>query len=297
MRAGLVMGLAAYAIWGVIPLYFKALASVPPVEIVAHRIVWSLILLALIVTVMRRWRTIRTALSRPRTAVTIVATAALIAGNWLVYVYAVVAGHVLEASLGYFLNPLVNVLFGVVLLKERLSRLQVAAVLLAGAGVAILALRAGDAIWISLALALTFSSYGFLRKVVAIDALEGLAVENLFLAAPALAWILWMQHEGTSGFLRSPLTDLLLVLGGAVTTLPLLLFTEASRRMPYSTLGFLQYLAPSLQFLLAVFVFGEPLTFAQILCFGAVWAALALFVTEGVRLGRAAARARAEAMP
>jgi chloramphenicol-sensitive protein RarD len=297
MRAGLVMGLTAYAIWGVIPVYFKALASVDPSEIVAHRILWSLILLAAMVTLMRRWRTIAAALAEPKTAATLVATALLIAANWLVYVYAVVSQHVLEASLGYFLNPLVNVLFGILLLKERLSRLQTGAVLLAAAGVAVLALRASGAIWISLALALSFSSYGFLRKVVMIDALEGLTVESLILVAPALAWVLWLQQQGTGGFLVAPMTDVLLVLGGAVTTVPLLLFTAASKRMAYSTLGFLQYVAPSLQFLLAVFVFGEKLTVAHLICFGAIWAALALFVAEGLRLGRAAARARATVTP
>ena len=297
MRAGLVMGLSAYAIWGVVPVYFKLLASVDPIEIVAHRIVWALVLLAVVVSLIGRWRVIAAALAQPRTAATLVATAMLIAGNWLVYVYAVVSGHVLEASLGYFLNPLVNVLFGVVLLKERLTRLQAAAVFLAAAGVAILAVQAGDALWISLVLALSFSSYGFLRKVVKVDALEGLAIESLILFLPAMAWILWLQRQGSSAFLQVPLTDLLLVLGGAVTTIPLLLFTAASRRMAYSTLGFLQYIAPSLQFLLAVFVFGERLSLAHLVCFGAIWTALALFVAEGLRLGRAAARARAQATP
>jgi chloramphenicol-sensitive protein RarD len=295
MRGGLIMGLIAYAFWGVLPLYFKALASVAPTEIVAHRIIWSLALLAALVSLKGRWPAIAAAVSRPRTAATLAGTASLIAINWLVYVYAVVSGHVLEASLGYFLNPLVNVLFGTVLLRERLTRLQGAAVLLAAAGVALLAAHATGAIWISLALALSFSSYGFLRKVVAVEALEGLTVESLVLAPPALAWILWLQHQGTSAFLQTRPTDLLLVLGGAVTAVPLLLFTAASKRMAYSTLGFLQYVAPSLQFLLAVFAFGEPLTRAHAACFAAIWTALALFVGESLRVGRAAARQRTAA--
>jgi chloramphenicol-sensitive protein RarD len=287
------MGLIAYAFWGVLPIYFKALASVGPTEIVAHRIVWSLVLLALLVSLKGRWPAVAAALAQPRVAATLVGTATLIAINWLVYVYAVVSGHVLEASLGYFLNPLVNVLFGVVLLRERLTRLRGAAVLLAAAGVALLAARATGAIWITLALALSFSSYGFLRKVVKVEALEGLTIESLVLAAPALAWILWLQHQGSSAFLQTRSTDLLLVLGGAITAVPLLLFTAASKRMAYSTLGFLQYVAPSLQFLLAVFAFGEPLTRAHAACFAAIWIALALFVGEGLRMGRKAARERA----
>jgi chloramphenicol-sensitive protein RarD len=292
MRNGLFMGLTAYALWGLMPAYFKALSHVAPTEIVANRIVWSLLLLVLLVSVMRRWSAIGEALANRRRAATLVGTALLIAVNWLVYVYAVVNGHILEASLGYFLNPLVNVLFGVVLLKERLTRLQVGAVMLAAAGVAILAVQASGAIWISLALALSFSSYGFLRKVVQVEALEGLTVESLVLFAPALAWILWLQGQGQSAFLETRSTDLLLVLGGAITTIPLLLFTAASKRMAYSTLGFLQYVAPSLQFLLAVFVYGERLSTAHLVCFGAIWVALALFVGEGLRVGRAAYKAR-----
>jgi chloramphenicol-sensitive protein RarD len=289
---GLLMGLTAYAVWGVLPLYFKALASVAPTEIVAHRIIWSMLLLLVLVGLTRRSAGIRAALAGAKTTTVLVATSALIAVNWLVYVYAVVNGHVLEASLGYFLNPLVNVLFGLVLLKERLSRGQIGAVFLAAAGVALLASRASGAIWISLALALSFSSYGFLRKVVAVEALEGLTIESLVLAFPALAWIFWLQDQGQGAFLHSRLTDLLLVFGGAVTAIPLLLFTAASKRMAYSTLGFLQYVAPSLQFLLAVFVFGEQLTTTHIVCFGAIWTALAIFVWEGVRVSRRDARER-----
>jgi chloramphenicol-sensitive protein RarD len=291
-RAGLFLGLGAYAIWGVLPLYFKALAGVAPTEIVAHRIVWSLFFLAALATSWRRWPAIRAALAAPRIAMTLGVTATLIAINWLVYIYAVVSGHVLEGSLGYYLNPLVNVLLGVFLLKERLTLAQKAAFALAAAGVAILAVGAGGAIWISLTLAASFAVYGFLRKVAPVDALEGLSVETLFLTPLAFAWILWLQHQGTGGFLVSRTTDLLLIVGGAVTAIPLLLFTAAAKRLPYSTLGFLQYVAPSLQFLLAVLVFGEPLTLAHIVCFCAIWAALAVFVFEGVRTGRAAARAR-----
>jgi chloramphenicol-sensitive protein RarD len=292
-RSGLLMGLAAYALWGVLPLYFKAMAQVRPTEIVAHRILWSLVFLGALATAWKRWSGIRAGLATRRVALTLVVTAALIGVNWLVYVYAVVSGHVLEGSLGYYLNPLVNVLLGVFLLKEKLSRLQQGATVLAAAGVAILAFGAGGAIWISLTLAASFALYGFLRKVAPVESLEGLWIETFFLAPLALAWVLWLTRAGDSGFLVSRTTDLLLIVGGAVTAIPLLLFTAAAKRLPYSTLGFLQYVAPSLQFLLAVLVFDEPLTPAHIVCFGAIWLALAVFVAEGLRAGRAARAAAA----
>lgn len=282
------MGLGAYALWGVLPLYFKALIHVGATEIVAHRILWSLLFLGALATWWKKWPLIRAALANRRVALTLLLTAILIGINWLVYIYAVVSGHVLEGSLGYYLNPLVNVLLGVFLLKEKLSVLQKAAVFLAGAGVAILALGAGGAIWISLTLAASFATYGFLRKVAPVESLEGLWIETLFLAPLALGWVLWLTQAGDSDFLQSRLTDLLLILGGALTAIPLLLFTAAAKRLPYSTLGFLQYVAPSIQFLLAVLVFGEPLTKAHLVCFGAIWVALAIFVVEGLRAGRAA---------
>jgi chloramphenicol-sensitive protein RarD len=287
------MGLGAYALWGVLPLYFKALIHVAATEIVAHRILWSILFLGALATFWKKWPPIRAALANRKVALTLLLTAVLIGINWLVYIYAVVTGHVLEGSLGYYLNPLVNVLLGVFLLKEKLSRLQKAAVFLAGAGVAILALGAGGAIWISLTLAASFAVYGFLRKVAPVDSLEGLSIETLFLAPLAFGWALWLTQAGEGQFLQSRATDLLLILGGALTAIPLLLFTAAAKRLPYSTLGFLQYVAPSLQFLLAVLVFGEPLTTAHMVCFGAIWVALAIFVGEGLRSHRAAAAAEA----
>jgi chloramphenicol-sensitive protein RarD len=292
-KSGLLMGLGAYTLWGVLPLYFKALVHVRATEIVAHRILWSLIFLGALATLWKKWPLIRAALGNRRVALTLALTAILIGINWLVYIYAVVSGHVLEGSLGYYLNPLVNVLLGVFLLKEKLSLLQKAAVLLAGAGVAILAFGAGEAIWISLTLAASFAIYGFLRKVAPVESLEGLCIETIFLTPLAFGWVLWVTQAGASGFLQSRLTDLLLILGGALTAIPLLLFTAAAKRLPYSTLGFLQYVAPSLQFLLAVLVFGEPLTTAHMVCFGAIWVALAIFVGEGLRSHRAAAAAEA----
>lgn len=293
MRAGLFMGVGAYLLWGAMPLYFKMLVHVAPSQIVAHRIIWSLIFLAVLATLSRRWPGIRAALTTGRVAMILMLTSVLIAVNWLVYIWAVVNGHVLEGSLGYYLNPLINVLLGVVLLKEKLSRPQMGAVALAGAGVAVLAFGAGSGIWISLTLAVSFGLYGFLRKVTPVDSLEGLWIETAMLAPVALGWVLLMQSTGEGGFGASGIgTDLLLVLGGAVTAIPLLLFTAAAKRLPYSTLGFLQYIAPSMQFLLAVLLFGEKLTLAHIICFGAIWTALIVFALEGWRLN---AKARAAA--
>ncbi len=248
---------------------------------------------AALVTLWRKWRPIGAALRSRKVMLTLLVTAALIAINWLVYIWAVLNGHVLAGSLGYYLNPLVNVLLGVVLLKEKLTRPQVAAVALAAAGVVVLALQAGDGLWISLTLAASFALYGFLRKVAPVDSIEGLSIETVLLAPIALAWLLWLGAEGQSGFGRETGTDILLILAGAVTAIPLLLFTAAAKRLPYSTLGFLQYIAPSLQFLLAVLVFDERFTLAHAICFGAIWTALAIFAFEGLRAGRKAAQERA----
>jgi len=286
-RNGLIFGLAAYLIWGVMPLYFKLLVAVGPAEIVAHRILWSLLFLGALVALSRRWPAIRAAATTGKVLITLLVTALLIAVNWLVYIYAVVSGHVLEGSLGYYLNPLVNVVFGVVLLKERLTRAQIFACLLAAAGVAVLAAGAGSGLWISLTLAISFASYGFLRKVVSVDALEGLWVETAILAPVAFGYVFWLQQTGSGQFGRLGTDiDVYLILGGIVTATPLLLFTAAARRLPYSTLGFLQYIAPSLQFLLAVLVFGEHFSRAHAVCFGAIWTALLIFSVEGWRQAR-----------
>jgi chloramphenicol-sensitive protein RarD len=291
-RAGLLLGLGAYLLWGVLPLYFKLLAELLPSEIVAHRILWSVLFLAVLATILRRWPAIRAAFASPHVLRLLLASALLIGANWLVYIWAVLNGHVLEGSLGYYLNPLVNVLLGVVLLKERLNRAQIAAVALAAAGVAVLAVGAGDGLWISLTLAGSFAFYGYLRKVAPVESLEGLAVETVLLAPLALGWVLWLGAQGEAHFPLDAATNLLVVLAGAVTAVPLLLFAGAARRLPYSTLGMLQYIAPSIQFLLAVLVFGERLTSAHIACFSAIWTALLIFALDGLRTGRAALRAR-----
>jgi chloramphenicol-sensitive protein RarD len=296
-RTGMIYGTTAYLLWGVLPLYFKALAHVSPGEILAHRIVWSLLFLLSLSTLWRRWPAIRAAIRNPRVLLTLTATALLIAVNWLVYIIAVVSGHVLEGSLGYYLNPLVSILLGVALLGEKLSRTQIFATLLAAAGVAVLAAGAGSGLWISITLALSFASYGFLRKVAPVQALEGLSIETMILAPLALGWIIVLEAQGQGGLRDWSIgTDVLLVLGGAITAIPLLLFTEASKRLPLSTLGFLQYIAPSLQFLSAVVLFGEPLTTSHILCFGAIWTALAIFTTDSWRRSVRSRRLHAESL-
>ena len=287
MRRGLALGLGAYLIWGFLPLYFKLLSSVDAFAIVAHRIVWSLLFLAVIIGVRGRWRALKAGLANPRALRIMVATAILIAINWLVYIWAVINGHVLEGSLGYYLNPLINVLLGVVLLKERLGRPQIAAVLIAAAGVSVLAVQAGAGLWISLTLAFSFGLYGFLRKIAPVDSLEGLSIETLLLAPFALLYLFAFGLTG-NGSEASWDNLALLALGGVVTAVPLLLFASAARALPYSTLGFLQYIAPTIQFLLAIFMFGEHLTPAHMICFAAIWSALAIFAFDGVRRGRAA---------
>ncbi|WP_374296155.1 EamA family transporter RarD [Sphingomonas sp.] len=284
-RTGLILGIGAYVTWGLLPLYLKLLAGVPAFQVVAHRILWSVVLLLLVVVAMRRGAAIRAA-AQGRTLLLLCGSAGLIAVNWLVYIWAVQHAHVLEASLGYFINPLVNVALGVAVLGERVRRGQAVAIGIAAAGVLLLALSGGGALWISLTLAVTFGVYGLLRKVAAIDALGGLTVETLLLSPFAALFIAQAQMAGTGAFGQSMRMDVLLVLAGAVTTAPLLMFAAAARRMRYATLGLLQYLAPTLQFLQAVLLFGETLKPVHIATFTLIWAGCALYAYDSVRGSR-----------
>lgn len=284
-RTGFALGLSAYALWGVLPLYFKAIAAIAPFDIVAHRVLWSLPFLALLITLSRGWPKVSAAIADLRTLGILLITATLIAGNWLLYVYAVNGGHMLAASFGYYLNPLANVLLGRFVLKENLNRVQWAAVAIAGAGISVLAAGALGQLWISLTLCVTFATYGLLRKVVPADAMTGLSIETAILLPVALLWLAWRQSldipiMGTTATLGG-----LLLLAGIVSTTPLLLFTAASRRLPYSTLGMLQFLAPTLQFIIAIF-YGEPLTAAHLIAFPAIWVALGLYVSALLRAPR-----------
>lgn len=284
-RTGLILGIGAYVTWGLLPLYLKLLAGVPAFQVVAHRILWSVVLLLLVVLAMRRGAAIRAA-ARGRTLLLLCGSAGLIAVNWLVYIWAVQHAHVLEASLGYFINPLVNVALGVAVLGERVRRGQAVAIGIAAAGVLLLAISGGGALWISLTLAVTFGVYGLLRKVAAIDALGGLTVETLLLSPFAALFIAQAQMAGAGAFGQSMRMDVLLVLAGAVTTAPLLMFAAAARRMRYATLGLLQYLAPTLQFLQAVLLFGETLKPVHIATFTLIWAGCALYAYDSVRGSR-----------
>jgi chloramphenicol-sensitive protein RarD len=294
---GFAAALAAYLAWGFFPVYFKALKAVPAVEILCHRIVWSMGFLAVLVTVQRRWREF-VAPFRSRGVGVFVVTTLLISANWLIYIWAVNAGRILEASLGYFVNPLVNVVLGVLFLHERLTRLQRAAVGLALAGVLVLVVRAGTIPWVSLALALSFGLYGLFRKKARIDAVVGLLVETALLTPLALVWLLLAAARGAGAFGGAPATTALLALAGLVTALPLIGFAVGMRTLRLSTMGLIQYVTPTMQFLLAVALYREPFTPAHAAAFGLIWASLALYSFEAVRGQRAAARrASGEAAP
>ncbi len=285
-RNGFLFGLGAYALWGVLPLYFKAIADVPATDIVAHRVLWSLPFLALLIALNRGWPAVRAVLGQPKTLRLLSLSALLIGTNWLLYIYAVIGGHIMAASFGYYLNPLANVLLGRFVLRERLNRLQWLAVAIAAAGIAVLAVGALGQLWISLTLCVTFALYGLLRKVVAADALTGLTIETALLFPLAVLWLAWGALSRAPIFGPEGGDAGLLVLAGIVSTTPLLLFTAAARRLPYSTLGMLQFLAPTLQLLIAVLIYGEPFRPTQALAFGAIWTALALYVTALLRAPR-----------
>ena len=286
VRRGFAFGVTAYGLWGVLPIYFKALTAVGAVDIVAHRILWSLPYLALLLFLSRGWSEVRQAIRRRRTMLLLLSTATLIGINWLLYVYAVTTGHILAASLGYYLNPLANVLLGRFVLKERLARLQWIAIAIAAAGILALAVGALDQLWISLTLCASFATYGLLRKIALVDAVAGLAIETSLLFPLAIGWLAWRLVTGAPVFGTTGGQAALLVAAGVVSTTPLLLFTLAARRLQYSTLGMLQFLAPTLQFLCAVWLYGEPFGRTQTIAFGAIWIALALYMSVLIRAPR-----------
>jgi chloramphenicol-sensitive protein RarD len=287
-QGGLPYALGAYAIWGFVPLFFKLLSSVPPVEVLAQRIVWSLPLCFLIMAFRRQIGDYLAALKDWRVLRMLLASSVLIAINWLVYIHAVFSDHVLAASLGYYLNPLVNVVLGMIFLGERLSRLQALAVVIAGIGVAILLAGALDTLWISLTLALSFGTYGLIRKIVPVGSLPGLAIETTLLLPVSLAAAVYFIWLGDGrGFGSDMKISWLLAAAGVVTAVPLLLFATAARRMSYAALGFVQYLAPTIAFLLGLFIFDEPLKPAQLFCFLLIWVSIAVFSFDMWRKMRA----------
>ena len=280
-KTGLWSALGAYLIWGFLPLYLILVRSVPALEFVGWRIIWTLPLCLVIVAVRKQLPELRRALANPRTMAWLLLSATLIAVNWVVYVWAIQNNNVYAASLGYYINPLVNVLLGTLLLKEKLSRPQWVAVALAALGVSLLLGGALTTLWISLTLALSFGTYGLIRKQVDVGALPGLTIESLVLLIPAT--LVAYHYAGTpqgSAFTQTPSLSLAIMLGGVLTAVPLLMFAIAARRLPYSTLGFIQFLAPSIVFVLGLTVFGEQLKPAQVACFACIWTAAAIFVWD-----------------
>lgn len=284
-RKGLWVAASAFLIWGAMPLYWHFLKAVPSLQIVAHRVLWSAALVAawLFRTQGRAW--FAAVMAQPRLAKMLALSAVCIGANWGLYIWAVNAGHVVETSLGYFINPLLNVVLGTVFLRERLSVAQWASVAIAALGVLWLTFNYGSFPWIALSLAISFGIYGLIRKLAAVDSVTGLGVENAYMLLPALAYLTWAQTQGRGGFVGADWgADILalLIVGGAVTAIPLIAFSYAVRRVPLSTIGLMQYIAPTLQFLTGVLIFRERFDTNRAIGFACIWAALALFAGEGL---------------
>ncbi|WP_100643502.1 EamA family transporter RarD [Alteromonas facilis] len=294
-RAGVLFAIAAYGMWGFAPMYFKLLQYMPATEILVHRVVWSAVILIVLITLRNNWSKVKAAITSKKVMLILLVAGVLLAGNWLLFIWAVNNDHLLEASLGYYINPLFNILFGRIFLGERLRRLQKVAVLLAISGVAVAIAGLGYLPWIALVLAVSFSLYGLLRKTVAVDSLPGLLIETMMMLP--LAVIYWSLYASPSSNMLANTFDIniLLIMAGLVTTAPLLCFTAAARRIQYSTLGFFQYIGPSIMFILAVFFYNEPIDQARVITFGFVWTALVIFCWDSLRnyrLTRKAAKAR-----
>ncbi|MCX7171672.1 MAG: EamA family transporter RarD [Proteobacteria bacterium] len=282
MTRGIWSALGAYTIWGFIPIYLKWLSQVPALEIVGHRIIWSCLMLCAYLLATRQWQTFRAKALQFKVAIAYLAAAALLSVNWLVYVWAVNADFIVEASLGYFINPLISVLFGVVLLHERLRPWQWTAVGLALAGVLYLTWAHGSLPWIALVLAFSFALYGLIKKTSQLGALHGLTLETGLLLFPGMAYLVYAEFYDQGAFLHAgPAVDALLIGCGLVTAIPLLLFAFAAQRIPLALLGLLQYIGPTLQFLIGVLIYHEPFTSDKFIGFGMVWAALLIFAVEG----------------
>lgn len=289
-RNGLYLAAAAYTLWGAFPIYFKQLAGIPADEILAHRIAWSVAFLGLVLLVLKRWAWIREAVTSKKVMLAFGASALLLSLNWLIYIWAVNANHVVDASLGYFITPLVSILLGQWVFKEKLRSLQWVAVAIALVGVLWLTWDAGTLPWIGLSLAVTFGLYGLLRKVAPLGALEGLSLETLLLLPLALGWIAWLSTQQASALTTSPtITAAWLIASGPITAIPLLLFAAGARRISMANLGFLQYIAPSLQFAAGTLLYNERMTGGRLTGFVIIWAALAVYTLESLWSQRAAA--------
>ena len=280
---GVALAGAAFLIWGLSPVYWKALSNVPAFEILMHRMIWSFVFLMPLVLLRGHFDELKRALASGRTLFILLGTTLIVSVNWFLFIWAINSGHVLQTSLGYYINPLVIVVLGVGFLRERLRRRQLVAVSLAGAGVSYLTFSYGQFPWVSLALAFSFGLYGLIRKVASVSPLVGLTVETLLLSMPAAGYLIYLENAGRGAFLHGGATVTLLLMGSAlVTGLPLLLFTMGAKLLRLSTVGFLQYIAPSCTFLLAVFIYREPLLPAQLFTFGTIWSALAIYSYDSV---------------
>ncbi len=282
MKKGILYGIGAYGLWGLFPIYWKWLQGIPAIELIGHRIVWSFVLLVIILLAARQWGAFRKAISSKRVALIYTAAGLLLGVNWLTYVWGVNAGYIVETSLGYFINPLLSVLMGVFFLRERLRPWQWLPVGLATAGVLYLTLAYGRLPWIALTLAFTFAIYGLVKKIAPLGSLFGLALETGILFLPAVGYLVLAEAGGTGSFGRAGFGSSALMAGaGVVTTVPLLMFASAARSIPLSLVGILQYVAPTLQFLLGVLVYREPFAHDRLVGFSIVWLALIIFTVEG----------------
>ena len=287
MNKGIWYAIGAYLTWGVFPIYWKWLETVPAIQIISHRIIWSFVLLAIVVFVTRQWKAFRSAALRPRVVLIYLASGILLSINWFTYVWAVNAGFVVETSLGYFINPLLSVLLGVFFLQEKLRPWQWAPIGLAAVGVTYVAISYGQFPWIALTLASSFGIYGLIKKAAPLGSLYGLTLETGLLFLPAVGFLIVMEMRGGGAFLRSgPVPDLLMVGAGVVTTIPLLMFASAAQRIPLSTVGVLQYITPTMQFLLGVLLYREPFNQSHLIGFCIVWVALIFFWLEGFLASR-----------
>ena len=286
-RQGVIYALCAYTLWGLAPIYFKTIAAVPAAEILTHRMIWSCALLMVLTLLGRQWHKVQAVLRQPKVLITLAFTSITVGGNWLLFIWAINNGHMLDASLGYYINPLFNVLLGMLFLSEKLRRLQWWAVGLAAIGVAIQIIAFGSLPWIALVLASSFAIYGLIRKKLALDALTGLLIETLIMLPPAAIYLWGIADSPTSHLTQNDWhLNLLLIAAGAVTTAPLLCFTAAATRLKLSTLGFFQYIGPSLMFILAVTLYGEALALDKMITFAFIWSALVLFSLDGLRSGK-----------
>ncbi|BCU53573.1 MULTISPECIES: EamA family transporter RarD [Enterobacter] len=282
-RQGVLLALAAYFIWGIAPAYFKLIDFVPASEILTHRIIWSFFFMVALISVSRQWSQLKRLLSQPKKILLLALSAVLIGGNWLLFIWSVNSHHMLEASLGYFINPLVNIVLGMIFLGERFRRMQWLAVLLAACGVLVQLWTFGSLPIIALGLAFSFAFYGLVRKKIAVDAQTGMLIETLWLLPVAAIWLFGIADTTTSHMTQNPWSlNLMLMAAGVVTTIPLLCFTGAATRLRLSTLGFFQYIGPTLMFLLAVLFYGEIPGADKMVTFGFIWVALAVFVMDAL---------------